>query len=184
MKYNGEMGKRQFKLTEKETEPFRQAEQQTQDVRELKRLQAVRLYGTGLAIEAIMNIHNCGESSLREWVQKYQRAGLEALRSHWSVQNASKLTRAQRAELKERLHEYGPDQILPPEVRISTGKFWTVSDLQSAVEQWYEVVYKDEGSYRNLFHSCGFSYQRPERVYKSRPSEREIAEFEAELEKK
>jgi hypothetical protein len=37
------MAKRQFQLTEDEITAFRQAEAQTRDVREVKRLQAVRL---------------------------------------------------------------------------------------------------------------------------------------------
>jgi transposase len=67
------MAKRQFQLNEKEVEQFRQAEQQTRDVHELKRLQAVRLYGTGMSIGQIMDIYNCGASSIREWVQKYSK---------------------------------------------------------------------------------------------------------------
>jgi transposase len=178
------MAKRHFQLNEQEIEQFRQAEQRTRDVHELKRLQAVRLYGTGMAIKQIMDIHNCGASSIREWVQKYQQGGLSALRSHWSTQNASKLTSEQRADLRTRLHAYRPDQLLPAEVRVSGGCFWTVSDLMIVVEQWYDVTYQDAGSYRNLFKRCGFSYHRAEQVYKSRPSEAEVAEFEAELEKK
>jgi transposase len=178
------MAKRQFQLNAQEVEQFRQAEQQTRDVHELKRLQAVRLYGTGMSIGQIMDIHNCGESSIREWVQKYQQTGLPALRSHWSTKNASKLTGEQQTDLRTRLHEYRPDQLLPAEVRVSAGQFWTVSDLMLVVEQWYDVTYQDAGSYRNLFKRCGFSYHRAERVYKSRPSEADLAEFEAELEKK
>jgi transposase len=129
------MAKRQFQLNVQAIEQFRQAEQQTRDVHELKRLQAVRLYGTGMTIKQIMDIHNCGASSIREWVQKYQQGGLSALRSNWSSQNASKLTREQQADLRTRLHTYGPDQLLPTEVRVSEGRFWTVSDLMIVVER-------------------------------------------------
>lgn len=178
------MAKRQFQLTEQEIEQFRQAEQRTRNVHELKRLQAVRLYGTGMTLRQIMDIHNCGASSIREWVQKCQQGGLLALRSNWSSQNASKLTRDQQADLRTRLHAYGPDQLLPAELRVSEGRFWTVSDLMVVVERWYDITYQDAGSYRNLFKRCGFSYHRAEQVYKSRPSEADIADFEAELEKK
>jgi len=75
-------------------------------------------------------------------------------------------------------------QKIAPELRLSRGQFWTVHDLQIVVEQWYGVVYQDEGSYRQLFQRSGLSYHRAEKVYKSRPSEAEIAQFEAELEKK
>jgi len=99
-------------------------------------------------------------------------------------QNANKLTGEQRANLRERLQQDRPEQLLPPTWRQSQGPFWTGSDLQIAVKNWSGVVYPAVGSYRNLFHRCGFSYQRAERVYHSRPPEVEIAAFQAELEKK
>ena len=180
------MAKRQFQLDETEIRQLRGREQQTGSVAELKRLQAVRLYGSGMGMRQIRDMTGCAESSIREWVQDYKRAGLEGLRPHYegSAQNASKLTTGQRAEVYERLHEYRPDQVLAPTLRVSAGQFWTVSDLHVALETWYGVVYDDPGTYRDLFAACGFSYQRAERVYKSRPSQAEIADFEAELEKK
>jgi transposase len=74
--------------------------------------------------------------------------------------------------------------VLPPEVRISHGTFWTVSDLHLAVEEWYGVSYQSNDSYHHLLAACGFSYHRTERVYRSRPAEADVAAFEAELEKK
>ena len=180
------MAKRQFQLGETEIGRLRGREQQTDSVAELKRLQAVRLYGSGTDMGQIRDMTGCAESSIREWVQDYKREGLEGLRPHYerSAQNASKLTAAQRIDLCERLHAYRPDQVLAPRVRLSQGQFWTVSDLHVALEAWYGVVYDDSSSYRDVFAACEFSYQRAERVYKSRPSQAQIADFEAELEKK
>jgi transposase len=180
------MAKRRFELSEQEIRQFRAREQETSQVMELKRLQAVRLYGTGASVRQIMEMTGCAESSIREWVQDYKRDGLNGLAVHYerSAQNSSKLTPDQRTELREKLHQYSPDQVLAPTVRLSQGRFWTVSDLQLAVEQWYGVVYRDQSMYHRLFHRSGFSYQRTERVYKSRPSEADIAAFEAQLEKK
>ena len=159
---------------------------ESQNTAEMKRLQAVRLYGSGRPVSDIVDVTGCVESSLRRWVGHYKERGIAGLQTNYQgrAQNASKLTEAQRADLNERLRQYRPDQLLPSEIRISTGKFWAVSDLEIVVEQWYGVSYQDRGSYRNLLHRCGFSYQRAERVYKSRPSEADIAEFEAQLEKK
>lgn len=180
------MAKRTFHLNEKEKNAFRQRETASADPAEMKRLQAVRLYGSGRAVTDIMDVTGCTESSLRRWVHQYREQDLRGLRTDYSArsQNARKLSEAQCTDLRQRLHDYRPDQILTPEMRIASGKFWTVSNLVIAVEQWYGVIYKDRGSYRNLLHRCGFSYQKAERVYKSRPSEAEIAEFERELEKK
>jgi transposase len=180
------MAKRQFQLNETEIGQLRVGERHCQRTADLRRMQAVRLYGSGAAMAQIVDISGCAESSIREWVQDYKRGGIRALRAQYggSAQNASKLTEAQRAEIRERLQRYRPDQLLSPQVRLTTGQFWTVRDLRMMVERWYGVVYVDPGSYHNLFHRCGFSYQRAERVYKSRPSEAEIADFQAELEKK
>jgi transposase len=164
------MARRQFELNEREVGQFRQAEQQRGDVRELKHLQAVRLYGSGVSMAEIVNIIGCGESSVRQWVQAYQHGGVAALRSQWRGGNANKLSQQQRAEIRQRLHPYRP-----VDLHLSQGQFWTVSDLRLAVQRWYGVSYQSEDSYLYRLHSSGLSYQ---------PSQVAIAQFQAELEKK
>ena len=173
------MAKRRFELSEDEIRAFRRQEQHTRDVHELKRLQAVRLYGSGMSIADILKIVDTSESSIRQWAQHYRETGFEALRSKWQGNNAKKLSDDQRGDLRERLHQGGPARW-----QLSTGQFWTVSDLEVAVEQWYGVRYHSQRSYVTLMHDCGFSYQRAEKVYRSRSHDRDIAEFEVELEKK
>jgi transposase len=77
------MGKRQFQLSDTEIGQLRQQEQQTRRASELKRLQAVRLYGSGMAVEEIMNIIGCAESSIRAWAQAYKEEGMAALQLHY-----------------------------------------------------------------------------------------------------
>jgi transposase len=180
------MAKRQFQLSETQIKELKRYEQQARRVAELKRLQAVRLYGSGYQLRAIMDMIGCAESSLRIWVIAYTRLGVEGLLSHYerSRQNASKLSREQEADLREKLHTYRPDQVLGHESGQGSGQFWTVEDVKRVVEHWYGVSYGYIGSYRNLLRRCGFSYQRSEQVYKSRPSARAVADCEAELEKK
>lgn len=178
------MANRQFQLTEEEIRQLERAEQQTRDAYELKRLQAVRLYGSGVPTQQIRQMVQCSDRRIRDWTQKYQRQGLNGLKSHWQGENALKLSREQRSDLKQRLQQHTPEQVIAPEERISRGPFWTVSDLQLVVQQWYSVTYCSPGSYRRLLHECGLSYQRTEQVYRSRPDEQTIADFEAELEKK
>lgn len=178
------MAKRQFELTAEETAALRQAEQQTHDVRELRRLQAVRLYGNGVSVEEIMNVVGCGPCSPRQWASEYRRAGPTALRTKWQGSNANKLSPDQRLDLATKVEQYTPDQVIGSGIRVERGAFWTVSDLRIVVEQWYGVTYQSETSYRSLLAQCGLSYQKAEKVYRSRPNELAIAEFEAELEKK
>lgn len=178
------MAKRQLTLSEQEIAAFRCEENKTPDPTTLKRLQAVRAYGTGKPIQEIADIVDCYVDSIRRWAKSYREEGLSALQPKWATQNAAKLTREQKADLKKRLERYRPDEVIATEKRIRSGQFWTVSDMRIVVEQWYEVVYQHESSYRRLLHSCGFSYQKVEQVYRSQASEQVRLEFEAELEKK
>jgi transposase len=178
------MAKRQFQLTDEEIKAFERAEGQTRDAYELRRLQAVRLYGSSVPTQDIMQLVQSSDRRIREWAHKYQQQGLEGLKSQWQGDNALKLSREQRADLKRRVHEYRPDQVIAPEIRTSQGEFWTVSDLQSVVKAWYDVEYRTQGSYRRLMHECDLSYQQTEQVYRSRPDAQTVADFEAELEKK
>lgn len=177
------MGKRQFELNEQEEKAFVRAEAGVDNVRELRRLQAVRLYGTGYAVEEITRITGCSWRALMDWCQAYRAQGLAGLASKWQGQNAAKLSREQRAELRDKVNSYRPDQVLAADVRISQGTFWTVSDLKLAIQQWYGVSYRSMSSYRVLLHECRLSVQRTAKQYRSRPDERRIADFEAELEK-
>ena len=178
------MAKRQFQLTADESAAFRQAEDQTRDVRELKRLQAVRLYGMGETVETIQNLVGCGPVSPGQWAMAYRRGGLAGLRRQWCGGNANKLTAAQRQELAEKLAQSTPEQVIAPEVRVERGAFWTVSDLQIVVAQWYGLTYRSQTSYRTLLDGCGLSYQKVEKVYRSQPGAAQLADFEAVLEKK
>lgn len=178
------MGKRKLQLTDDEKQGFEQAERQTRDAYELRRLQAVRLYGSSIPTHEITRLIQASERRIREWAQKYGQQGLEGLKSQWQGENALKLSREQRADLKQRVEQYRPDQVMSVDVRVSRGQFWTVSDLQIMVKAWYEVEYHTVGSYRKLLHECGLSYQRTEKVYRSQPDAQTVADFEAELEKK
>ncbi|MBN1311275.1 MAG: helix-turn-helix domain-containing protein [Anaerolineae bacterium] len=178
------MAKRNFELTETEKKELQRAERQTRDVCELKRLQAVRLYGEGHSRVEIEATVGCSWRALMDWCQRYREEGAEGLKSRWQGQNAAKLKQDQRAELKEKLHQYRPDQVIAPEVRTSQGKFWTISDLKIVVTEWYGVSYQSETSYQTLFRQCKLSLQVPESRYRSRPDDLTVADFEAALEKK
>jgi transposase len=144
----------------------------------------VRLYGQGVATQEINQMVQCSDRRIRDWSHKYSQQGLTGLCSHWQGENALKLSRKQRAELKQRLHQYRPHEMIASDRRVSQGQFWTVSDLEIVIQTWYGVSYKTIGSYRQLLHECGFSYQRTESVYRSQPNQQAIADFEAHLEKK
>jgi transposase len=178
------MNNRQFKLSGEEQEAIQQREGATTSIRELKRLQAVRLYGSGQAMGAVVNVVGSSSRTIQRWVQDYQERGIAGLKPGWRGENAKKLSDAQWAEIVQRLQGYQPDQLLSREGRVSRGEFWTVNDVQVAVKTWYSVEYRTDDSYRALLYEAEFSYQRAEGIYRSKPSQVDVAQFEEELEKK
>ena len=96
--------------------------------------------------------------------------------------NHAKLSRLQIEDLGVRLHQYTPRQALGDRVTTPSGQFWTIEELHLVIQNWYGVDYRSRASLQRLFRVCGFSYHRPEHVYKSR-RETQVMEFEEQLEK-
>lgn len=180
------MTNRQFHLNDEQVKEIKHYERQSKRPEELKRLQAIRLYGAGRVLADIVEIVDCSESSVRLWAMQYKQLGVEGILSHYekSSQNARRLSVEQEQALCEKLDQYRPEQVMSKDACYGTGEFWTVADVKTMIWHWYGVRFRDASSYRKLLHRCGFSYQKAERVYKSRPSQVAIADFEAELEKK
>ena len=104
--YDRVMATRQFQLTHTQVDEFRRYEQQCQGLADLRRLQAVRLYGTGYSIQTIQDMLACPEGSLRAWVTVYTRHGIQGLFVNYErrSQNARKLGVEQEEELGDKLH--------------------------------------------------------------------------------
>jgi transposase len=144
------MAKRQFQLSREEQTALAEAERQSRDVHERRRLQAVRLYGSGQPQTTIGMVVGCNERSVRKWAAHYRQAGVAGLRSHWRGGNANKLSAAQREELQTRLHPQAPHEVLPLEAQTSRGQFWSAASLREALLLWYGVSWADDDSYRQL----------------------------------
>jgi len=59
------MAKRQFQLTDEEQQALARAERQTRDAYELRHLQAVRLYGSGVSTDEIKRVVHGDERRIR-----------------------------------------------------------------------------------------------------------------------
>jgi len=176
------MARKRFQLTEREKAELTGAFANCKDGPTRTRFQAVRLYGMGYPVSEILEITGGSRTSLMDWCRLYRTLGIEGLVDKRRGGNHRKLDAAQLEELRIRLQNHTPGELFGPSAATDDGQFWTVPDLQRAIEQWYGVQYQSPGSYRRLLHACGFSYQRPSKVYKSR-SAAKIAEFEEQLEK-
>jgi len=176
------MGKRKFEITHKQEQELRQAFETTKDGATRTRIQAVLMYGTQYSTEEIQKLTGCSWSSLMGWCRSYREEGIAGLRDHRVGGNRAKLSAQQLEEVRERLLMYSPRAILGPHTQTVTGQYWTVEDLAQVVQRWYDITWDSRTSYHSLFARCGFTYQRTEKVYKSR-RERDVAEFEAQVEK-
>jgi transposase len=178
------MARRIFRVDDEQRGELQQAYDTAKNTRFQQRVQAVRLYGEGRLVSDIQAIVGCSERSLLRWCERYREHGLAGLHSGWHGGNNARLTPTQRVEAIAKIQQYRPDQLLPPEVRVSRGTFWTVSDIRIGLQRWYQVTWRSDNSYRTFLAQTGLSLQRTENTYRSRPDDLTIADFEAQLEKK
>ena len=176
------MAKRTFKLTEAEEKDLQKAYQASKEAGTRTRYQAVRLYGEGYAEQEIERITGCSRTSLMEWCRAYRADHLQGLVDHRTGGNSAKLSKLQIEELQQKLHQYTPKELFGANASTVGGQFWTVEDLIPVVREQYGVEYKSRTSYTNLLSLCGFSYQKTEKIFKSR-SQTKVADFEEQLEK-
>ena len=176
------MAKRKFKLTEAERKELLGAYRVCKDAATRTRYQAVRLYGEDYPAQEIERITGCNRTSLMEWCRAYREDPSQGLVDKRVGGNRAKLSRLQIEEVQNTLHQYTPQERLGRKASTTAGQFWTVEDLVMLVRERYGVEYQSRTSYSSLLRLCGFSYQKTEKIFKSR-SEAKVADFEEQLEK-
>lgn len=176
------MPKQRFQITEQDMNELQRAYRQTKDAATRTRYQAVLLYAQNYPVDEIGQITGCQRSSLMEWCQKYRQQGVAGLQEHRGGPRRAKLSADQLVELGEKLRLYCPRDVFGGDSCTASGHHWTVEDLVAALRRWYGVSWDSRSSYHRLLAHCGFTYQRTEKVYKSR-REREVLDFEAVVEK-
>ena len=176
------MATRTFILTQPQATELRHAYERSKDGPTRTRLQAVRLYGLGYAVPHLQEITGCSRTSLMDWCRRYRSHGVAGLTDARLGGNRAKLTPAHRQTVRAKLHQYTPRQLFGPEAATPDGQCWTVPDLQRAVERWFGVTWDSPTSYVALLTECGFSYQRTQKVYKSRRAA-DVLTFDELLEK-
>jgi transposase len=176
------MPRKRFEITEQQVKELQSAYRQTKDAATRTRYQAVMLYSQSYPVAEICQITGCHRNSLMEWCRKYRQHGVAGLTDHRGGAHRSKLSTEQVEALHDKLETYTPRDVLGPKTHTASGQHWTVEDLARAIKGWYGIVWNSRSSYHRLLARCGFTYQRTEKVYKSR-REREVIDFEAQVEK-
>ena len=173
------MDTRHFKLTDDARRELEQAELASRDVEERRHMQAVRLFGTGEALESIRRVAQVSERTIGRWVKRYQDDGLAGLERGAQPGNHRKLSKEEWAAVVQVLQDATPST-----VGLSSRAHWTVADTAQLVKERYGVEYVGRSRYHALLHAAGLSFQRATKVYRHQPSAAVISGWEADAEKK
>jgi transposase len=100
--------------------------------------------------------------TVAEWLNDWNASRLQSVvTGHAGNENAAKLTKEQKAELKEILKS-------PPSENGVPADFWDVPALEDVVKLEFDVEYESESSYQLLMRFLGMSFKLPDPFNKRR----------------
>ena len=124
--------------------------------------EAILYASRGVDVSIIAEMVERSEKTIREWLTDWQTSRMcSVLTGHAGNQNAAKLTRAQKEDLKTVL-------ALPPSRSGIDAEFWDVPALRDVVKILFDVEYESESSYQLLLRFCGLSFKLPDPFDKHR----------------
>jgi transposase len=124
--------------------------------------EAVLYASMGVSVEIISSSVDRSEKTVSEWLRGWNTHRLQSVvTEHAGNQNAAKLTREQKVELKKILES-------PPSEAGISADFWDVPALEDVVKTKFEVVYESDSSYQLLMRFLGMSFKKPDPFDKRR----------------
>ena len=135
------------------------------DGAQVRRLLALALVLDGYSRSDAAALNGMDRQTLRDWVHRYNAAGVEGLKSLRSPGRAPALTEHQRAELRD-LVVKGPDPATDKVVR------WRCVDLQAEVARRFSVEVC-EGTIGRWLHELGLTRLQPRPVHPQKDPEAE-----------
>jgi transposase len=124
--------------------------------------EAVLYASMDVAVEIISTSVDRSPRTVSEWLSDWNACRLKSVvTEHAGNQNAAKLTRDQKTDLKEILKS-------PPSEAGVTADFWDVPALEDVVKSKFEVEYESDSSYQLLMKFCGMSFKKPDKFDKKR----------------
>jgi len=124
--------------------------------------EAVLYASMGVSVEIISSSVDRSEKTVSEWLRDWNACRLQSVvTEHAGNQNAAKLTREQKADLKKVLES-------PPSEAGISADFWDVPALEDVVKTKFEVEYESDSSYQLLMRFLGMSFKKPDPFDKRR----------------
>ena len=119
------------------------------------RAHSIILSSKGYSPLEIADILERSEKTVREWIKAFNVTRIASLFTDYPLnQNASKLTRAQKGEIKSVLSKPPSDYGIP-------ASFWDISTLKTYIKAGFGVEYESDESYRLIFKLSNFSFHLP-----------------------
>lgn len=120
------------------------------------RAQAILMRVAGVTVQAIAESLTISVRTVTRWLKAFIQRRLSSLFSdNVGNDNAAKLTREQKKEIKQLLAEPPNDYGIPP-------RFWDVPKLKHYVSAVFDVVYESDVSYHLLLKFSGLSLKYPD----------------------
>lgn len=117
---------------------------------------AILMAGNNVPVAAITDVSDRSEYTVNGWLRAWNKTRLASLfTGHQDNNNAGKLTREQRLEVKLTLQNPPSDIGLPKE-------FWDVPQLKSYVKANFGVVYEYDQAYHYLLRFSNLSFKYPD----------------------
>lgn len=118
--------------------------------------QAILLRDKSIPLKDIADVLDKNIRSIERWVKDFNHRRLASIfTGHKNNQNAAKLTRGQKKEIKNILAKPPNDKGLPKE-------FWDIPTLKKYVKATFGVVYESDRSYHYLLQFCNLSFKQPD----------------------
>ncbi|ERK54628.1 DDE family endonuclease [Propionibacterium acidifaciens F0233] len=118
--------------------------------------EAILYASEGVGIDIIAKMVERTERTVQEWLADWQATRMcSVLTGHTGNQNAAKLTRDQKQELKKILAQ-------PPSQTGIHAEFWDVPAIRDVVKILFDVEYQSDSSYQLLLRFCGLSLELPD----------------------
>ena len=124
--------------------------------------EAVLYASRGVDVSIIAEMVGRSQRTVRNWLARWRLARLcSVVTGHASNENAAKLTRSQKEQLKETLGR-------PPSQSVIKADFWDVPALRDVVKIKFGVEYASDSSYQLLMRFLGMSFKLPDLFDKRR----------------
>ena len=137
------------------------------DATQVRRILALAMVLEGRPRTEAANLNGMDRQTLRDWVHRYNEAGVEGLKSRKSPGREPYLTDAQMAELRALVIQ-GPDPAVHKIVR------WRCLDLQAEVARRWNVTVH-ESTIGEWLHDLGLRRLQPRPVHPKKDAEAEMA---------